>query len=63
MIGTYAAALAVCASSLAIGQAALGLCGRRRWSWLAPAAEPEAAAAPEPEAEPDGEAEAGEETA
>lgn len=37
MIGTYAAALAVCASSLAIGQAALGLCGVRRWSWLSPA--------------------------
>jgi hypothetical protein len=26
----------VCASSLAIGQAALALCGVRRWSWLAP---------------------------
>ena len=37
MIGTYAAALAVCVSSLAIGQAALALCGVRRWSWLAPA--------------------------
>ncbi len=37
MIGTYAAVLAVCASSLAIGQGALGLCGVRRWSWLAPA--------------------------
>jgi hypothetical protein len=29
--------LAVCAASLAIGQAALTLCGARRWSWLAPA--------------------------
>ncbi|MGN6254055.1 MAG: hypothetical protein ACTHO8_03625 [Solirubrobacterales bacterium] len=37
MIGTYAAVVAVCASSLAIGQAAVLLCGGRRWSWLAPA--------------------------
>jgi hypothetical protein len=37
VIGTYAAVLAVCASSLAIGQAAIGLCGGRRWSWPAPA--------------------------
>jgi hypothetical protein len=37
VIGTYAAVLAVCAASLAIGQAAIGLCGARRWSWLAPA--------------------------
>lgn len=37
MIGTYAAVLAVGASSLAIGQAAIALCGARRWSWLAPA--------------------------
>ena len=37
MIGTYAAAVAVLASSLAIGQAALALCGARGWSWLAPA--------------------------
>jgi hypothetical protein len=37
VIGTYAAALAVCGASLAIGQAAIGLCGGRRWSWLAPA--------------------------
>ncbi|HEX5929919.1 MAG TPA: hypothetical protein VFY48_11050 [Solirubrobacterales bacterium] len=36
MIGTYAAVLAVCVASLAVGQAALGLCGVRRWSWLAP---------------------------
>ena len=35
MIGTYAAALAVCLASLAIGQAALVLCGRRGWSWTA----------------------------
>src|ERR1700710_16507 len=27
----------MCAASLAIGQAAIGLCGARRWSWLAPA--------------------------
>ncbi len=37
MIGTYAAVLAVCAASLAIGQAAICLCGARRWSWLSPA--------------------------
>jgi hypothetical protein len=37
VIGTYAAAVAVCAASLAIGQAALALCGVRRWSWIAPA--------------------------
>jgi len=37
VIGTYAAALAVCGSSLAIGQAAITLCGARRWSWLSPA--------------------------
>jgi hypothetical protein len=37
VIGTYAAVLAVCAASLAIGQAAIGLCGHRRWSWLSPA--------------------------
>ena len=37
MIGTYAAVLAVCGASLAIGQAAIALCGWRRWSWLAPA--------------------------
>ena len=35
MIGTYAAVVAICAASLAIGQAAIGLCGVRRWSWLA----------------------------
>jgi hypothetical protein len=37
VIGTYAAVLAVCGASLAIGQAAIGLCGRRQWSWLSPA--------------------------
>lgn len=37
MIGTYAAAVAVCGASLAIGQAAIALCVRPRWSWLAPA--------------------------
>jgi hypothetical protein len=37
VIGTYAAVLAVCGASLAIGQAAVGLCGVRHWSWLAPA--------------------------
>ncbi|HEU4706509.1 MAG TPA: hypothetical protein VFS64_04930 [Solirubrobacterales bacterium] len=38
MIGTYATVAAVCVSSLAIGQAAILLCGGRRWSWLAPSA-------------------------
>jgi hypothetical protein len=37
VIATYAAVLAVCAASLAIGQAAIDLCGARRWSWLSPA--------------------------
>jgi hypothetical protein len=37
VIGTNAAVLAVCIASLAIGQAAVALCGVRRWSWLAPA--------------------------
>jgi hypothetical protein len=37
VIGTYAAVLAVCAASPAIGQAAIALCGVRRWSWLSPA--------------------------
>ncbi|MFL5873006.1 MAG: hypothetical protein ACJ75T_05980 [Solirubrobacterales bacterium] len=37
MIGTYAAVVAICAASLAIGQVAIGLCGVRRGSWLAPA--------------------------
>jgi hypothetical protein len=45
VIGTYAAVLAICAASLAIGQAAIGLFGdrfgiglgeSRWWSWLAP---------------------------
>jgi hypothetical protein len=33
VIGTYAAALAVCVASLAIGAAVITLCGRARWSW------------------------------
>lgn len=37
MIGTYAAVAAACLSSLAIGQAAVLLCGGRQWSWLTPA--------------------------
>jgi hypothetical protein len=36
VIGTYAAVLAVCVSALVLGQAAICLCGVRRWSWLAP---------------------------
>jgi hypothetical protein len=35
VIGTYAAALAVCVASLAIGQAVISLCGRSGWSWTA----------------------------
>jgi hypothetical protein len=37
LIGTYAAVLTVCFASLAVGQAAIALCGARQWSWLAPA--------------------------
>jgi hypothetical protein len=37
VIGTYAAVAAIGVSSLAIGQAAIGLCGARGWSWLSPA--------------------------
>jgi len=37
VIATYAAVLAVCGASLAIGQAALALSGARRWSWLSAA--------------------------
>jgi hypothetical protein len=37
VIGTYAAVLAICVSSPAIGQAAVQLCGGRSWSWLSPA--------------------------
>jgi hypothetical protein len=37
VIGTYAVVLVVSGASLAIGQAALALCGARRWSWLSPA--------------------------
>lgn len=37
MIGTYGAVVAVCVSAPALGQAAICLCGGRRWSWLAPA--------------------------
>jgi hypothetical protein len=33
VIGTYAAALAICVAALAIGQAIVTLCGRRAWSW------------------------------
>jgi len=37
LIGTYAAVVAACVSALALGQAAICLCGGRRWSGLAPA--------------------------
>ena len=38
MLGTYASALVVVGASAAVGQAIFCLCGRREWSWLAPAA-------------------------
>jgi hypothetical protein len=37
VVGTYAAVIAVCGASMTIGQAAIALCGVRRWSWLSPA--------------------------
>jgi len=37
VVATYAAVLLICGASLALGQAAIALCGVRRWSWLAPA--------------------------
>jgi hypothetical protein len=37
VVTTYAAVLVICGASLALGQAAIALCGVRRWSWLAPA--------------------------
>jgi hypothetical protein len=37
VVGTYVAVLVICGVSLALGQAAIELCGVRRWSWLAPA--------------------------
>jgi hypothetical protein len=37
VVGTYAAVLVICGASLALGEAAIALCGVRRWSWLAPA--------------------------
>jgi hypothetical protein len=40
VIGTYAAVAAIVVSAPAIGQAAICLCGGRRWSWLAPVVGP-----------------------
>ena len=37
MVGTYVSALVVLVASAMVGQAILALCGRRDWSWLAPA--------------------------
>ena len=37
MLGTYASALLCWLAAAAVGQAVFALCGRRRWSWLAPA--------------------------
>jgi hypothetical protein len=37
MIGTYASAALICATSLLVGRALLSLAGRRSWSWLEPA--------------------------
>jgi len=36
-LGTYAAALIVIAASIAVGAGILAACGRREWSWTAPA--------------------------
>jgi hypothetical protein len=36
MLATYASALLVLAAAAAVGQSAFSLCGRDRWSWLAP---------------------------
>jgi hypothetical protein len=38
MIGTYASAALICAVSVLVGRALFSLAGRRRWSWLEPAA-------------------------
>jgi hypothetical protein len=37
MLGTYASFAAILVASGCVGQAVLGVCGRRRWSWLSPA--------------------------
>jgi hypothetical protein len=37
MLGTYVGALALLVAAAAVGQAIFALCGRNRWSWLAPA--------------------------
>jgi hypothetical protein len=37
VVATYAAVLLICGASSALGQAAIELCGVRRWSWLGPA--------------------------
>jgi hypothetical protein len=37
VVATYAAVLLICGASLALGQAAIVLCGVRDWSWLSPA--------------------------
>ncbi len=36
MLGAYGSAAAIIVGSLIVGQAVLTLCGRERWSWLAP---------------------------
>jgi hypothetical protein len=38
MLGTYASAALICAASLLVGRALLSVSGRRKWSWLEPAA-------------------------
>jgi hypothetical protein len=37
VLATYASTLLICGVALLVGQAAMVICGRRRWSWLAPA--------------------------
>jgi hypothetical protein len=37
MAGTYASSLLILAASMVVGQGVFAFCGRREWSWLAPA--------------------------
>jgi hypothetical protein len=37
MLATYGSFLVVFAASCLVGQGVFALCGRRQWSWLAPA--------------------------
>src|SRR6185295_14619301 len=37
MLGTYASFVVILGASLVVGQGVFAICGRREWSWLAPA--------------------------